>query len=248
MTTGYGHAGVPDLGPSAVPRHRMTAALQRLGHHQWHVLGAALAVAALAVAWPLQDDWAYDSFVGRYGISAAIVAATLAVLVRSLARHREIDMAPPTLRTDVVAALVIPAALLVWWAVSLRQTHATYDTARSTFAAYTHRFPAGKLGVPYIEARDGARVALCAREHHAAHGRQYFCTTIDTTASPHHRVIGGWTAYYQRGGDLNLHEHRTGCFGVVRSTCPRRRRPTRGYDADFKPGGDLMDGGFRPGG
>jgi hypothetical protein len=201
-----------------------------------------LALAALAAVWPVRDANAYESLLTAHGAVFAAGAAALAAAAVIMVNTVEIGMTTPTTRGKVLSVVVVPLAVVVWWGVSLHDLHGVHQRARDTFSAYTHRFPAGKLERPYVAARRGDAVILCAVENHASHARQYFCTNIDTGASQKHRITGGYTVFYTTDRNFKEHEYFRACFGVSVSLCPSSRGSApRGGGGTFRPG-------FRPGG
>ena len=157
----------------------------RYGPERWKRLVkrtfAASAVPAVAIwLW-----WAHPVFADHWGRPGwetlwwlGLIYAPLVLLYWWLDDEDLLERVNGRLRVTLAAALPVAATIAV--AVIASPNHPLYDEAGRVYAAYTHRFPDGKLYDPYIRERDGTQFTVCSPARRWRGDE--FCVEIDTSA------------------------------------------------------------------
>jgi hypothetical protein len=105
-----------------------------------------------------------------------------------------------------VGASIAPL-IMVWAAWALREERSEQRRALDVFAAYTHRFPDGRLRDPTVVDGGEEYLTVCADE--GSSGLKRFCVDIELRAPRGEQVMGGY-----RLDDRNQEAYGpTDCFG-----------------------------------
>lgn len=219
---------------------------ERLRRHKQRLYGSiALGLIAgvavfLGLLWPITDGDVGTPALSPLGLVGAffvVLAALLLLAIPVLMLGESRRLARSWLRY-ALAALLLPAAGVVWWAVDLREDHVVQDEAMRVWDAYTAGFSTTLEGEPFVRERGNPWAEVCDHRG-SSDSSPVFCIAIDTEGPAGKQVAGGYQYTPPINEITGEPDSRTDCFGIFRKEA--RLFDCRGVGGLFK-GDDYTSG------